>query len=86
MSCYFTTIFVHRLIVAAVCHFCVYKWIGWDPANIYFFNFNSRDANKRSEICPKLTINTVENRSGVFVVNFEYYSHYFFNVSIVDFE
>ena len=30
-----------------------------------------------SEICPKLTINTVESRSGVFIVNFEHYSYFF---------
>ena len=33
-----------------------------------------------------LTINTVESRSGVFIVNFEHISHFSFNISVVDFE
>ena len=30
-----------------------------------------QDTRKRSELCPMLTIKTVESRSGVFIVNFE---------------
>ena len=43
MSCYFTKIFVHLPVIAAVCYFSVYKLIGWDPANIYLFNVNNRE-------------------------------------------
>ena len=34
ISCYFTAIFVHFSVIAPVCYFRVYKWIGWDSANI----------------------------------------------------
>ena len=85
MSCYFTRVFVHLSVIAAVCYFSVYKLLGWDPANIYLFKVNSRNTRKRCEICPKSTINTVEGYSGVFIANFEHSSH-FFSVSTVDSE
>ena len=64
--------------------------IGFKSANIYLFKVSNRNTGKRSEICSKLTIKTLERRqwrhSGVFIVNFEDISHLFFSVSIVDFE
>ena len=53
-----------------------------NPANIYFFKVNNRSTRKRCEICSKLTmIKTPERRqwcrSGVLIVNFEYISHLF---------
>ena len=77
MSCYFAKIFVHLLVIAAVCYFNVYKLIGWDPANIYLFKVNRRNAKKWSDICPNLLINTLESRSGDFIVNFEHCSDCF---------
>ena len=77
MSCYFTKIFVHLSVTEAVCYFSVYKLIEWDPANIYLFKANSGNTRKMCEVCPKLTIKTVENPSGVFIVNFEHISHLF---------
>ena len=74
MSCYFTKIFVHLSVIAAVCYFSAYKFIGWDPANFYLFKVNSRNTIKRCEICQ--FVNTVESRSGVFMVNFEHISHF----------
>ena len=71
MSCDFTKIFVHLPVIVAVCYFSVHKSIGWDPANI-LFKFNSRNTRKRYEICPKLTINKIESRSGVFTVKCSY--------------
>ena len=68
MSYHFTKIFVHLPVIAAVCYFSVDKLIGWDPVNIYLFKFNSKNTRKRSEICLKLTINTIESRSDVFTV------------------
>ena len=76
MSCYFTRIFVHLPVIVAVCYFSVHKLIGWDPANIYLFKFNSRNTRKRYQICSKLTINTIESRSDVLLLS----------GSIVDFE
>ena len=68
MSCYFTKIFVYlQYIISVVCYFSAYKLIGWDPANIYLFDVNSRNTRKRYEICPKLTINTIESCSGVII-------------------
>ena len=43
---YFTKVFVHLYVSAAVCYFSVYKLIGWDPANIYLFKVNSRTLEK----------------------------------------
>ena len=77
MSCYFTKIFVDLLVIAAVCYFSVYKFIGWDPANIYLFKVNSKNTKPWSDVCPKLPINAVEIGSGVFIVNFENYSLFF---------
>ena len=48
------------------------------------FKVISRNTRKSCEICPKLTTNTVESRSGVFIVYVTYLT--FLNVSIVDFE
>ena len=39
-------VFVHLLVSAAVCYFSVYKFIGWDPGNIYLFKVNSRTQEK----------------------------------------
>ena len=59
-------------------------------ANIYLFKINNINTRKRGEICSKLTLRTPERRlsrrSGVFIVNFEYISHPFPSVFIVDFE
>ena len=68
MSCYLTEIFVHLPAIVAVSYFSVHKLIGWVPANIYLFKFNSRNTGKRYEICPKLATNTIESRSNVFTV------------------
>ena len=46
MSCYFANIFVHLLVIAAVCYFNVYNLIDWDLANIYLFKVNSRNTKK----------------------------------------
>ena len=61
MSCNFTKIFVHLLIIAAVSNFNVYKLIGWDPENVYLFKTNSTNTGKRCEKvrntgCPKKTL------------------------------
>ena len=77
MSCYFTKMFVSLLVIAAGCYFSVYKLIGWDPARICLFKVNSKNTKTWSDVCPKLPINAVESRSGVFIVNFENYSHFF---------
>ena len=65
ISCYFSKIFVHLLVIAAVCYLNVYKLTGWKPANIYLLKVNSRNTRKRCEIYPKLTINTVWNREHI---------------------
>ena len=85
MSCYFTRIFAHLSVMAAVCYFSVNELIAWDPANIYLFKVNNKNTKTWSDACPKLPINTAESCSGVFIVKFEHYSHFFFNFSIVDF-
>ena len=76
MNCHFTKILVCLLIISAASNFNVYKLIRWDPANTYLFKFNT-DSIKKSEICSKLTIKTVERRSGIFILNFEHISHLF---------
>ena len=76
MRCHFTNIFVHLSVIAAVSYFNVHKLIGRDPANIYFFKVNSRITRKWCEICPKLTIKTLESRFCVFNVNLEHNSHF----------
>ena len=53
-----------------------------DPANIYLFKVDNRNTRKKCEICSKLTIKT----PGDFIVNFEYISQLFHNVSVNDFE
>ena len=68
MNCYFTRIFEHLPINGAAWYFSIHKLIGWDPENIYLFEFNSRNTSKRYEIYPKLTINIIESRSDVFTV------------------
>ena len=45
------------------------------PANIYQFKVNNSNTKTRCEICSKLTIETPERRSVVFLVNFEHISH-----------
>ena len=77
MSCHFTKIFVNLLIIAAASSFNVFKLIGWGPANIYLFKYNSRNTRKRCEICSKFTIKALECRSGVFIVKFKHISHLF---------
>ena len=45
-----------------------------------FFKVSSRNTRKKSEICSKLTVKTVEQRqrrSGVFIVIFEHISNLF---------
>ena len=68
MNFYFTKVFVHLPVIAAVRYFSVYKLIRWDPPNIYLFNVNSQNTRKRNEIWPKFKTNTIENCSGVFTV------------------
>ena len=56
------------------------------PANIYLFKVNNRSTRKRSEICSKLTIKTLDRRQAsfdVFIVNLEHYFKSFSGVSIV---
>ena len=77
MSCHYTKAFVHRLIIAAVNNFNVLKLTGWYPENIYLFKISSRNTTKKCEICSKLTIKTVERRSGVFIATFEHILHLF---------
>ena len=72
-GCYFIKIIVHLSVIEVVRYFSIYKLIGKDPANIYFFKANSRNTRQRYVICPNLTTNTIESRSGVFTVNFEVY-------------
>ena len=38
---------------------------------------NNRNTRKRSEVCSKLTVKTVERQSGIFIINFEHISHLF---------
>ena len=85
MSYYFTMIFVHMPVIAAVCYLSVYKLIEWNPVNIYLFEVNSRNIRNMCEIFPDLTKNIAESCSGDFIVNFEHILH-FFSVFIVDFE
>ena len=65
---YFTKIFVHLPVIAAVYYFRVSKLIKCDPGNICLFKVNSKNTRKRYEIRPKFTINTIESCSGVFTV------------------
>ena len=65
MCCYFTKIFVRLPVIVAVCNLSVHELIGWDPANICLFKFNSRNTRKRYEICRELTIDITESRSNV---------------------
>ena len=57
--------------------------------NIYLFRVNNSNTRKRREICSKLAIMSLQRRSTVFIVNFEYISYLFTpfsSVSTVDFE
>ena len=57
------------------------------PAKIYLFKVKNRNTRKRRETFSKLTIKTLErlhldcsiidDRSGIFIVNFEHISHFF---------
>ena len=63
------------------------KWVNIDfdlskisfAAGIYLLKVSDRNTRTRCEICSELTINTPERRqgrrSGVFIVNFEHFSH-----------
>ena len=46
MSCYFTKIFVHLPVIAAVCNFIVYKLIILDPENIYLLKLTAETLGK----------------------------------------
>ena len=77
MSCHFTKIFVHLLIIEAVSS---YKLVGWDVATFTCSKPRVKTLAKgvkMYEICSKLTINTVKRRCGDFIVNFEHISHLF---------
>ena len=50
MSLFFTRGFVHLAVIEALCHFSVYKLIGWDPENIYLVRKKHK---KKVKICPK---------------------------------
>ena len=82
MSLYFTKMFVHLSVNAALPYFSFYKLKVWDPANIYLFKFNNRNTKKRCEIYPKLTLKKVEKRSYVSFDNFKIFD-IFSNVSII---
>ena len=73
MSCYFTGIFIHLPVIAAVYYFSLHKLIGWDPANIYLFKINTRNTRKSYKIYPKLTTNSTESRSDVAAVKCFYF-------------
>ena len=85
MVYYFTKIFVYLTVIVAVCYFSVYKLTRWTQQRFTCSKSIVKTLEKRCEICPKLTLDTVESCSGVFIVNFEHISH-FFSVSIVDFD
>ena len=44
--------------------------------NIYLFRVNNSNTRKRREICSKLAIMSLQRRSIVFIVNFEYISYF----------
>ena len=67
--------------------------IKWYPLNVYHFKFNNKNIRKRCETkkCSKLTKKYQNNVNVLFwclycIVNFEYISHFFPIVSIVNFE
>ena len=45
------------------------------PTSIYLFIMNNSNTKKRCEICSKITIKTPEQRSTIFILNFEDISH-----------
>ena len=51
------------------------------PANIYALKVNNKNTRKKSDICSKLAIKTIERRqwrcSGDFIVNLEHISQLF---------
>ena len=47
------------------------------PTNIYVNIENSNNIRKMCETCSKLRIKTQERRHAVFILNFEYISHFF---------
>ena len=85
MSCYFTNILVHLSVIAALCYFCIYKWIGWDQTNIFLSKVNNKNIRKRCEICPKFTINKLEIVLVSLLLTLNIL-HTLFIVSIVNFE
>ena len=53
-------------------------YTGKNPsANIYLFRVTNSNTRKRREICSKLAIMSLQRRSTVFIVNFEYISYLF---------
>ena len=54
-------------------------WLIMFPAGICLFKANNRNTRTRYEICSEVKIQTPEQRqqrcSGVFIVNFEHFSH-----------
>ena len=54
--------------------------------NIYLFRVNNSNTRKRREICSELAIMSLQRRSTVFIINFEYISCLFTSVSTVGFE
>ena len=71
VSCHYIKTFVHLLIIAAINDFNIFKLI----SKHFLFELNSRNTRKRFEICPKLTIKTIEHCSCIFIVNFGHISH-----------
>ena len=53
-------------------------YTGKNPStNIYLFRVTNSNTRKRREICSKLAIMSLQRRSTVFIVNFEYISYLF---------
>ena len=47
------------------------------PGTTDLLKVNNRNTRTRCKICSKLTIKTTRRRSGVLIINFEYFSHLF---------
>ena len=61
----------------------------YSPGNIYLYKVNNRSSWKRCDICPKLTIITLEQghwRTDVFMVDFEHISHLFLVLLLLAFK
>ena len=71
-----TTTLLWATVFFSDCSSLLFQCLQIDSANTDLFIVNSRNTRKRCKICPKSTINTVENGSGVFIVNFEHISHF----------